>query len=158
MTLPYHTPLTDAQQCQHGIDSPQPFAVADRVRFAELDALNHVNNKAYLEWFETVRVAYFNQLCAHHYAGKPTPRMVIRNADIHYIQEMLRDEDYIVTARVTGYRTTSFVMEHQLWSGGAMRARMTGVMVTLLPDGSGRYPLPEPLLAEFRDRDGAQPA
>ncbi|GGH25072.1 acyl-CoA thioester hydrolase [Cribrihabitans marinus] len=158
MTLPYHTPLTDAQQRQLGLDHPQPFAVADRVRFAELDALNHVNNKAYLEWFETVRVAYFKQLCAHHYEGRPAPRMVIRNADIHYVQEMVMDEDYVVTVRVTGYRTTSFVMEHQLWSGGSLRARMTGVMVTLLPDGSGRYPLPEALVAEFRERDGAQPA
>ena len=32
--------------------------MADRVRFGELDALNHVNNVVYLRWYETLRVLY----------------------------------------------------------------------------------------------------
>ena len=31
------------------------FGMRDRVRFSELDPLNHVNNAAYLSWFETVQ-------------------------------------------------------------------------------------------------------
>ncbi|KHA52331.1 hypothetical protein [Sulfitobacter geojensis] len=49
MTLTYHTPLSPAQQVVAGIDPVQPLAMADRVRFSELDILNHVNNKVYLE-------------------------------------------------------------------------------------------------------------
>ena len=35
-----------------------PFGLKDIVRFSELDPLNHVNNAAYLSWFETTRIEY----------------------------------------------------------------------------------------------------
>ena len=35
-----------------------PFGMRDVVRFSELDPLNHVNNAAYLSWFETARIGY----------------------------------------------------------------------------------------------------
>jgi len=48
MTLIYNTPLSAAQQVVQGIAPVQPLAIADRVRFSELDPLNHVNNTAYM--------------------------------------------------------------------------------------------------------------
>ncbi|NDW43400.1 acyl-CoA thioesterase [Ruegeria sp. PrR005] len=155
MQLRYHTPLSAQEQRAHGLTAPQPLALADRVRFAELDILNHVNNKAYVEWFETLRVAYVNNFCRPFFDG-PEPRIVIRNANLHYVREMVQDEDYIVTARVTGFRQSSFTMEQQLWSGD-LRARLEAVMVAMMPDGSGKYPLPARLTEQFIRRDGAQP-
>lgn len=155
MTTPYLTPLTADEQRAAGIPDPQVLAMADRVRFAELDTLNHVNNKAYMEWFETARVEYINRHCVAFYDEMERPRTVIRNGNIHYIREMVLGEDYVATAQVTGFRESSVVMDQQLWSGGTLRARMSAVLVTLLPDGSGKYPLPEPLRQAFADRDGA---
>jgi len=156
MDIRFHTPLTAQEQLDFGLDSPQPLALADKVRFAELDPLNHVNNKAYMEWFETLRVTYFDQLCASYYDGMEPPRLVIRNATIHYIREMVMGETYVATARVTGFRNTSFSIEQQLWSGD-LRATLTGVLVMLRPDGSERYPLPQALRDVFVSRDGATP-
>ncbi len=156
MTIRYHSPLTAKEQLALGLKVPQPLALADKVRFAELDPLNHVNNKAYVEWFETLRVSYFDNLCAYCYDGMDAPRLVIRSANIHYIREMVMDEDYVATARVTRFRNTSFTIEQQLWSGD-LRATLTGVLVTLRPDGSGRYPLPQNLRDVFVSRDGATP-
>ncbi|MCA9160677.1 MAG: hypothetical protein KDA72_20240, partial [Planctomycetales bacterium] len=65
-------------------------------------------------------------------------------------------EDYVATARVIAFRTNSYTMEQQLWAGD-LRATLTGVMVTLLPDGSGRQPIPEALRRVFVERDGATP-
>jgi acyl-CoA thioester hydrolase len=155
MTLRYHTPLSPDEQRANGLPDPQPLALADRVRFSELDPLQHVNNKAYVEWFETLRVSYFDLLCASHFDNGFPPRLVIRNANIHYVREMLADEDYIVTARVTEFRSSSFVMEQQLWSGD-LRATLTAVMVLMRPDGSGKYPLPAGLCTVFETRDGAK--
>lgn len=156
MDIRFHTPLTAQEQRAFGIDTPQPLALADKVRFAELDPLNHVNNKAYVEWFETLRVTYFDTLCAQCYAGMDAPRLVIRSANIHYIREMVMDEVYVTTARVSGFRNTSFTIQQQLWSGD-LRATLTGVMVMLCPDGTGRYPLPQSLRDLFVERDGATP-
>ena len=156
MELRYHTPLTPDVQRAQGLDAPQTQAIDDRVRYAELDVLNHVNNKAYMEWFETLRVAYFDRFCAPCLDGLPEPRTVLRNADIRYLREMVMGETYIATARVSAFRTSSYTMVQQLWSGD-LRATLTGVMVMLRPDGSGRYPLPERLRRHFIDHDGAEP-
>lgn len=156
MTLRYHTPLDPAEQTAFGLPEPQPLAMADRVRFAELDILNHVNNKAYMEWFETLRVEYHDRLCMPFYEGQPRPRMVLRNASIRYVREMVIGEDYVATARVVAFRTNSFTLEQQLWSGD-LRATLSGVMVSLRADGSGRYPLPEALCRQFVYRDRAAP-
>ena len=35
-----------------------PFSFTDEVRFADLDAMGHLNNVAFLAFFESARVAY----------------------------------------------------------------------------------------------------
>lgn len=156
MTLRYHSPLSAEEQRAAGLPEPQTLAIADRVRYAELDILNHVNNKSYMTWFETLRVQYSQRHCAPFYpSGHPPPRSVLRNADIRFLREMVEDEDYIATARVSAFRTTSYTVEQQLWSGD-LRATLSGVMVMLTPDGSARQPLPAPLLEQFLTRDRAR--
>ena len=155
MILPYHTPLTPDQQRSFGLSAPQTLAIADRVRFAELDVLRHVNNKAYMTWFETLRVEYFRLFCAPHYGpDAPHPRVVIGQGTVRYVKEMLMGEDYVTTCQVTAFRNTSCTMEQQLWAGD-LRATFTSVIVTLYPDGSGRYPLPDALRHQFITEDGA---
>jgi acyl-CoA thioester hydrolase len=155
MTLRYLTPLDPDEQLANGLDRPCPLAVADKVRFSELDMLRHVNNKAYLGWFETTRVTYFETFCLSHFAGMPEPRTVMRNANVHYVKEMLEGESYITTARVLSFRRTSYVMEQQIWSTD-LRARLEAVMVLRTPDGAAGYPIPATLAAQFRDLDGAE--
>ncbi|MEP1329792.1 acyl-CoA thioesterase [Pseudophaeobacter sp.] len=156
MELKFLTPLPPEDQLHHGLARACPMALADRVRFSELDILRHVNNKAYLGWFETARVSYFDQFCARHFEGQPAPRSVLRNANVHYIREMVLDEPYIATARVISFRNTSYTMEQQIWSQD-LRATLNAVMVLRSPDGSTGYPLPETLKQQFIEFDGAKP-
>ncbi|WP_299961985.1 thioesterase family protein [uncultured Roseobacter sp.] len=156
MTMPYITPLTAAQQTELGIAPPAPLAMADRVRFSELDALHHVNNAVYMEWFERARIRYVQDygLSAYDEAGD-APRIVIRSGEIHYRREMLMDEDYVVTCGCTGFRRTSFSLAQTLWAGGSLRASFTCVLVLLTQDGSGRFPIPDEVRQRFVERDGA---
>ena len=154
MELRYLTPLSADEQKAAGLGEPQPLAMADRVRYGELDVLNHVNNKAYVEWFETLRTEHFFRLCAPFYEHLPQPRTVLRNADIHYVSEMVAGQSYIATARVSAFRDTSYTLEQMIWSDG-LRARMSGVMVMLHADGSGRYALPDGLKRYFTQIEGA---
>ena len=148
--LPYLTPLTPDQQHAAGVPEARPLALADRVRFAELDPLNHVNNVAYLIWFESARVTYFKHIGLTTQERKDTePRLVIRRGEIDWLREMRADEDYVITTRCVGYRNTSFSMVQEIWSGGSKRAEFHCVMVLLQPDGSGRMPIPEPIRQYF---------
>lgn len=144
MTLRFHTPLTPDEQRAAGLDSIKTLALADKVRYAELDPLNHVNNKAYMGWFETLRVEHFYQFCRPLFGDLPQPRLVLRSAEIRFVKEMKIGETYVATAQVTALRTASYTIEQQIWSGD-LRATLTGVMVMLQPDGTGRYPVPGPL-------------
>ena len=157
MTLPFHTPLSAEQQIKAGLSEPWPLALADKVRFAELDPLTHVNNAAYMTWSETIRIRYMLDWGLSTYASAEDPRIVIMRAEIDYRKEMLRDESYVVTARTTAFRNTSFTMESQIWSGD-LRSTFSCVIVTLEPDGSGKRPLPEAAKRRFVEVDGASPA
>lgn len=155
MTLTYLTPLSPEQQNAFGVAEPWPLALADRVRFSELDPLNHVNNVAYLIWFETARVTYFKHVGISLYADKTVePRIVIRRGEIDWLQEMRADEDYIILTKVVAYRSTSFTMKQEIRSGGTTRATFTCVVVLLQPDGSGRMPIPQHILDHFHEVDG----
>lgn len=156
MTLIYHTPLSPQTQSDLGIDPPAPLAMADQVRFSELDVLNHVNNAVYMHWFERLRIRYTQDWGISRYMGTgKDPRIVIRSGEIHYRQEMRMDEDYVVTCGCTAFRTTSFSLSQRLWSGGTLRATFECVLVLLQSDGSGRFPIPQDVRNRFIEIDGA---
>lgn len=154
----YHTPLTADAQAALQIDPIAPYAMADRVRFGELDVLNHVNNAAYMQWFETARVNYLMHFEDRFYTGADVkPRVVIRSATVHYREEMLLGEPYVVTCACTAFRTTSLTMQQHIWSGGRPRATLAVILVLLQPDGTGRYPIPDAMRAHFIAVDKAKP-
>lgn len=155
--IPYLTPLSTDQQRAIGVTEPWPLALADRVRFAELDPLNHVNNVAYLIWFETARVAYFKRVGISTYENDAVePRIVIRRGEMDWLQEMRADEDYVILTRAVDYRTSSFTLRQEIRAGGTVRASFTCVIVLLQPDGSGRMPIPPHVLEVFHQIDGVE--
>ncbi len=158
MTLPYHTPLTPAEQASAGITPAKPLALADKVRSSELDPLNHVNNARYFEWFERLRVAHSEACGLATFRGDiDGPRIVIRSGTIHYRQEMRMGEDYVVTCACTAFRRTSYSLAQEVWSGGTLRATFACVMVLRTPDGKEGYPIPEAVRQHFIQTEGAAP-
>ncbi|WP_299875786.1 thioesterase family protein [uncultured Sulfitobacter sp.] len=156
MSLIYHTPLDAETQAAFGLDPPQPLAMADRVRFSEIDALHHVNNVAYMSWFERMRIRYMQDWGISGYDREDDPRIVIRSGAIHYRQEMVLDEDYIATCGCTAWRNSSFSLKQQVWSGAVLRTTFDCVIVLLQPDGSGKYAIPAAVKKRFAAVDGAR--
>ena len=157
MQLPFHTPLSAVEQAAAGLDPVQPLAMADQVRFSELDVLDHVNNARYMEWFERLRIRYCQDWGLSRYADRARqPRIVIRSGTIHYRQEMRMDEVYVTTCACSAFRRTSFSLAQQLWSGGTLRAGFDCVMVLLEPGGTGRFAIPPEVRARFETIDKAR--
>ena len=157
MTVIYHTPLSPDQQRAAGMPTPQPLAMADQVRFSDLDTNNHVNNTVYFEWFERLRIRYTQSLVERGLIDSPGPRVVIRSGSIRYLQEMLERENYIVTCRCTSFRNTSYALAQEVWVGRELRATFECILVLLERDGSGRYPLPDRLKQYFEQTENARP-
>ncbi len=150
----YHDCLTADEQTAAGVGNTAPFALADRVRFNEIDKLGHVNNAAYMVWYETARVRYLG----HHGLtgfGTTDPRLMIFRGEIDFLGEVFAEEDYVITCRCVAFRSTSFTLENELWAGGRLRGRFRGIMVAMQPDGSAKMPLPQSFIDVFEQVDGA---
>ncbi len=149
--IPYHTPLPVSTLRDLGIPEPWTYGVADRTRFSELDPVGHVNNVAYLQWFEAFRVHYLVDYGIA-YSGDDSPFPVLRRVEVDYRAEMNIREDYIVTGRTKSMRTTSMEMEYAVWSGGGLRATGSAVLVFLTK--SGRHTLTDQQRETLIARDG----
>jgi acyl-CoA thioester hydrolase len=157
MILPLHTPLSDAQQTGAGVPQPAALAMAGQVHHDELDALMHVNNVVYLVWFERLRIAFMERYGIGTIGDPASPRIVIRSGEIRYHAELLRGEIYITTCRCTAFRTTSMTLQQEVWSGGALRAGFTCVMVLLEQDGTTRLAIPDSIKAQLITQGASPP-
>ncbi len=153
MTLPFITPLTAAQLRSVEIAEPWAYGLKDRVRFAEVDVLNHVNNVAYLRWYETLRVRYLEDYDIYRLSGDD-PKLVVKSVSLDYRAEVHPDATYINVARTVAMRNTSFSMEYATFVDGTITTTGTAVVVLLNQDNSKR-PLPEALRSVLVEKDGA---
>ena len=153
MSLPFLTPLFTADLRALNIPEPWAFGMADRVRFGELDVLNHVNNTAYLGWYETLRVAYLEEYGLYEAAG-PAPKYVIKTASLDYKAEVKRGASYLNVARTAQIRRTSFSMEYATFVDSQITTTGAAVVVLLNQDNSKRA-LPDALRDTLISRDGA---
>jgi len=150
----YLTPLTRPALEQLSIPAPWAYGIRDRVRFYELDALNHVNNTAYLRWFETLRIPYVRDYGLSDY-GPDDPQLVLMSNSARYLAPMFLGDDYVVTGRTAGFRNSAFRMEYAVFRGDEMTCAGEAVVVVLSPDGSEKCPIPDAVRARFLERDGA---
>ena len=150
---PYITPLNADHLRTAGIDGPWAFGIRDRVRFGELDALNHVNNVVYLRWYETLRVIYMEEYGVYDTAG-PDPKFVVKTVGLDYKAEVQRGADYINVGRTVEMRNTSFSMQYATFVNGHVTTTGTAVVVLLNQDNTKR-PLPDAMRDLFITRDGA---
>ena len=116
-----------------------PYGMADQVRFHELDALAHVNNVAYLRWFETLRVRYIQAYAMTSYTPED-PQLVVRAQSADYLAPMYQDEHYIVATRTRLLKASSMVMDYVVFSDGVIKATGDAVVISLEQDGKTRRP------------------
>ncbi len=153
MTVPFLTALTANDLQGLGIPAPWSFGYADKVRYGEIDMLQHVNNGVYLKWFENLRVRYFVERGIWT-LGDNQPKVVIRNAGLHFRSEVKLGHDYVLTARTTSMGNTSFTMDYGVWVDGQLTTTGDAVLVTIDENGK-KCALPDHVKKVFSSLDGA---
>ena len=121
------------------------------VRFADTDAMGHVNNANYLTYAEIARVAYYERV-----TGEPLPvrihgseeGMILAEIRIAYRSPAFYGETLVVETRVERIGRTSFGMVHRLTAPESRHgpARLIAVADSVLVsyDYQAERPIPVP--------------
>jgi acyl-CoA thioester hydrolase len=87
------------------------------IRWGDMDAMGHVNNTVYFRYFETARIAWFDQIaCAPDPAGEGP---VIINANCSFLKQLKYPGEIEVTTLVGPPGRSSFQMTHEIRLVGA---------------------------------------
>ncbi len=99
-------------------DLPGDFAhrVELDVRFADTDAMGHVNNAVYLTYCEMARIRYWTEVTGEPIAPghEGAESLILAEARITYRAPVFHGEQVTVETRATRIGTTSFTLEHRL--------------------------------------------
>ncbi len=121
------------------------------VRFADTDAMGHVNNANYLTYCEIARVAYYEAV-----SGRPLPvgvhgaseGMILAEARITYRSPAFYGETLVVETRATRRGRTSFTLEHRITAPdsryGPARLVAVSESVLVMYDYTAERPIPIP--------------
>ena len=82
-----------------------------KVRFSDLDAMQHVNNATYLTFLEEARIDYFSNLFNRRYDNLDFEAVVGR-IEINYIHPIVLGDEVEVLTRISKIGTKSVDVEH----------------------------------------------
>ena len=115
-----------------------PFRLSDNVRFADLDANQHVNNASFATYFETGRVALTKD--PRYGLVSPDLSWVMVRLDIHFRAELHWPGTVELGLGVTRFGRTSVAYEQVVFSEGKCVA--SAQSVTVLVNDRTRQPTP----------------
>jgi len=137
-------------------DLPGDFAhrVSIDVRFADTDAMGHVNNAVYLTYCEMARIRYWSDVTGEPVAAghEGAESLILAEARITYRAPVFHTETVTVETRATHIGTSSFTLEHRLTAcapGGL--PRLVAISVSVMVRYDYRTDRPAPLSASFID-------
>jgi acyl-CoA thioester hydrolase len=144
-------------------DMPGDFAhrVTIDVRFADTDAMGHVNNAVYLTYCEMARIRYWTDVTGEPVAAghEGAESLILAEARITYRAPVFHTEQVTVETRATHVGRSSFTLEHRLTActpGGAPRlvATSSSVMVRYDYAADRATPLGEAFVGAIESFEG----
>ncbi|HVP02720.1 MAG TPA: thioesterase family protein [Solirubrobacteraceae bacterium] len=142
--------MSDATRAAPGATLPGwPFSYVDRVRFGDLDAMRHLNNVAFLQFFESARIAYITTVIPSHRPTNPDDDwgLIFAECHINYRAPAFFDEEIRTHVRPAQLRRSSLRIEFLMTSEGDGRllAEGWGALVGYDYGAGTAAPLPQVL-------------
>ena len=136
------------------------FSLVQRVRFGDMDPLQHLNNVEFLRFFETARIDYIHKLTGRHPGKREQFGLIFAEAHIKYRAEAFFGDDIRTSVWVSEIRRSAFRVDFvmQIESDGRVAAEGYGWLVGYDHNEGRPQPLPdelrEQLEPELRDPVG----
>lgn len=116
-----------------------------QVRFADSDALGHINNASFATYAEMARLEFLSTL------GESVQRMILANLVIDFRRQVQVTDDVYVDSWVEKLGNSSMSIAHTIFANGERAADITSVVVYFDYASSKAMPLTKEM------RDGLQP-
>ncbi|UCH48548.1 MAG: acyl-CoA thioesterase [Betaproteobacteria bacterium] len=114
------------------------------MRWGEMDALGHMNNVAYLRYFEEVRIAWFKSLELEYTVGSEGP--ILGTITCKYLKPAVYPVEFEITSYIGKPGKSSFFMWHELYNANDPTERFAEVEAKMvwIDIGAGRSrPMPD---------------
>ncbi len=120
------------------------------LQWGDMDAFEHVNNTVYFRWFESARIAYFEEVGLLDSMARTGVGPILASTDCRFRIPLTYPDTVAVGARVPRIGDDRFVMEYLVVGrrSGEAAAQGTGLIVTFDYRAGRKAPLP----AELRER------
>jgi acyl-CoA thioester hydrolase len=129
------------------------FSHCDRVRFSDLDAMRHLNNVAFLQFFESARIAFISTVLPSHNPTEPDDfGLIFAECHINYRAPAFFDEQIRTRVRPDNFERSSFRVYFEMSAETDRRllAEGYGVLVGYDYTAGHATPLPERLIEALR--------
>lgn len=125
-------------------DTPgRPFSIVERVRFGDLDAMQHMNNVEFLRFFETARIAFLVKLSPEHV---PTRReefgFIFAECHIAYRAPAFFDDEIRTSITPAEAKRSSLRLDFEMHVDDRLVADGYGVLVGYDYETGSARPLP----------------
>ena len=120
-----HPPTTAPSADPRDLVGPFTHEVEVQVRFADTDAMRHVNNAKDLTYCEIARLRYWTEVIGEDFApgAEGAESLILAEARITYRAQAFYGETVIVQTRATRIGSSSFTLEHRLTAGSTGKPR-----------------------------------
>lgn len=130
-----------------------------KVQWGDMDAAQHVNNLAYLKWFETARVDYFYHLGQEVTINEDRPGFILAKQDIKYLFPVTYPDRVIIAVRANELEVDRFNMECKIYSQRHQRlvAIANGLIVTFDYQTGKKANIPDEVRQKIIALEGMKP-
>ena len=128
-----------------------PVVITLPVQWGDQDPFGHVNNVVYFRWYESARIAYFEQSGIHALLAQEQLGPILARITCDYLRQLNFPDTIQVGARVTRLGTKSFTIEHALYSQAqdAIVAKSDSVVVVFHYRQNASCPIPPEVRAQI---------
>ncbi len=131
----------------HAIEAGHPFrhTTPIQLRFNDMDAIQHVNNAAYFEFFDLGKTAYFKALNVNQEVDWSHPSVIIANVNCSFLVSTRFEEPVEVRTQCTRLGNKSLTLLQHLVNSETQEVKCTcaTVMVNLDPDTGKPSAIPQ---------------
>ena len=131
----------------HAIEAQYPFKRSTHVqlRFNDIDALGHVNNSVYFQFFDLAKTEYFAGLEVNADINWCKPAIVIANVNCSFLVPTVFQEPVEVLTQCAHLGNKSLTLLHHVLNSDTRELKCTcaTVMVNMDPETNQPSPIPQ---------------